>query len=68
MKGGEGREGLWPKLEARTRILSVGTVCVACDMVCRNARIMRNTENVGMSWRGNSASSYRAMLARGQKN
>ena len=51
MKGGEGREGLWPKLEARTRILSVGTVCVACDMVCRNARIMRNTENVGMSWR-----------------
>ena len=51
MKGGEGREGLWSKLGARTRMLSVGTACVACGMVCRNARTMRNAENVGMSWR-----------------
>jgi hypothetical protein len=42
---------LWPKLGARTRIRSVGTVCVVCGKVCRNARGMRNAESVGMSWR-----------------
>ena len=32
-------------------MLSVGTACVVCGMGCRNARTMRNAENVGMSWR-----------------